>query len=91
MADPAGGPRDLQVPAHAMTAYIETARMLDSSADPRMDGVRALFEELGAATSVTAVEYGAERVLPQPQPSPAPSPFPAGPLPVSPANGGGGV
>ncbi|WP_438354878.1 hypothetical protein [Microbacterium sp. CJ88] len=91
VADPAGGPRDLQVPAHAMAAYIETARMLDSSADPRMDGVRALFDELGAATSVTAVEYGAERVLPQPQPSPAPSPFPAGPPPVSPANGGGGV
>jgi hypothetical protein len=82
-ADPAGGPRDLRFPAHAMSAYAETAAMLDASADPRMDGVRGLLDELATATSVQAVDYGAVRVAPQPHPVAGPPPVPPAAAPHS--------
>jgi hypothetical protein len=64
VADPGLGLYDLQLPAHGIDRYAETARMLDDSADPRMVPVRTLFDELGDAASVEVVEYSAERVSP---------------------------
>ena len=84
-ADPAGGVRDLGLPAHGMDGYVQTAGMLDRSGDPRMDGVRAVFDELGTATSVQVTEYSAARVLPVPA---APHPQP-GPAPLSPSSSPG--
>ncbi|MGC5223602.1 alpha/beta hydrolase [Micromonospora sp. DT81.3] len=61
MGDPLLGMRDLEAPAHAMDGYIETAALVDASADPRVDGVRDVLRELGGAASVEVVEYAAER------------------------------
>lgn len=61
VADPNASPQDLGFPAHDASDYTETARMLDSSTDPRMAPVRELFTELGTAVSVEATEYSAER------------------------------
>lgn len=83
VADPDPGLHDVRLPAHGIAAYTETARMLDASTDPRMDPVRALLDELGAAASVESVEYSAERVTALPAPTP-------GPEPVSPSAAGGG-
>lgn len=60
VADPTAGLNDLTVPAHSAAAYVETARMLDASSDPRMEAVRHVLQELGEATSVVVTEYGAE-------------------------------
>lgn len=77
-ADPVGRMGDLGVPAHMMSAYEETARMLDASPDPRMDAVRSMFAELDTATSVEAVDYSAVRIAPRAEstgstPAPVPS------------------
>lgn len=48
--------------SHHMTAYVETARLLDGSPDPRVDALRGVLDELAGAASVTAVEFSAERV-----------------------------
>lgn len=50
--------------AHDLDRYVDTAAMLDRSADPRMDAVRERLAELGAASSVTVVEYSATAVAP---------------------------
>ncbi|HEX7222668.1 MAG TPA: hypothetical protein VF231_05425 [Candidatus Limnocylindrales bacterium] len=76
-SDPLPGPHDIGMPAHGIGSYIETARLLDGSTDPRMAAVRQVFDELGAAASVDVVEFSAERsavTQPQPQPQPAPEP-----------------
>ncbi|MFT4052541.1 MAG: hypothetical protein QM677_09870 [Microbacterium sp.] len=52
---------------HALDAYGETARMLDETDDPRMDGVRERLADLAEATSVDVLVYGASDV-----PAPAP-------------------
>lgn len=52
---------DFTIPAHHIGEYTETAEMLDASSDPRMGAVRDRLAALGAAASVTAVVYGAER------------------------------
>ncbi|UUT34267.1 hypothetical protein L2X98_26665 [Microbacterium elymi] len=57
-----------------------TARMLDAARDPRTTALRRAVGELRGATSVTAVEYDARRVLPDPPPRPHPDPRP-GPSP----------
>jgi pimeloyl-ACP methyl ester carboxylesterase len=64
LADPAAGVHDLQMPAHNLSAYVETAALVDSSGDPRAEAVRDVFERLGAAESAVATEYVAERVSP---------------------------
>lgn len=61
IADPDGSITDLAFGAHQLDAYAETARLVDASADPRVDAVRERLGELGTATSVTATVYGAER------------------------------
>ncbi|MFE1646450.1 hypothetical protein ACFM35_12795 [Microbacterium sp. P01] len=70
LADPATGWRDVKLAAHGIDGYTATAEMLDVSPDPRMAPVRALFAELGTATSVETVQYAAERpqAVPHPQP-----------------------
>lgn len=60
-SDPASGVHDLRAPAHGMSAYAETAAMVDASTDPRVDAVRAVFTELEAAESVEVTEYSAAR------------------------------
>jgi hypothetical protein len=77
--DPLPGLHDVGMPSHGIDAYIDTARLLDDSADPRMAAVREVFTELGTAASVDVVEYSAERsVVPQqPQPSPRQQTSPA--------------
>jgi len=86
MADPALGMHDYRLPAHGIDGYTETARLLDASADPRMDAVRGLFDELGSAASVEITEYAAERVDVEPV-APVPHPWP---VPLSPASSGAG-
>lgn len=62
VADPAPGVHDAGLPAHAMSAYAETAALLDASADPRMDRVRAVLADLARAEAVVARDYAAERI-----------------------------
>lgn len=73
-ADPVTSPLDLQLPAHHLTAYAETAAMLDASSDPRMHAVRAVFAELDGATSVETTVFSADRPEAAPQPAPRISP-----------------
>ena len=87
-ADPQLGMQDYRLPAHGIDGYTETARLLDASADPRMDAVRGLFDELGSAASVEITEYAAERVQPD-RIAPVPHPGPE-PVPVSPSSWGAG-
>jgi len=77
-AHPAVTIEDVILPAHHLAAYTETAAMLDASPDPRMGAVRAVFAELGEATSVDVAEYSATRPEPEPAPSPGLSPSAAG-------------
>ncbi|QIG39020.1 hypothetical protein G5T42_05540 [Microbacterium sp. 4R-513] len=61
--DPAVSPNDADpIRPHGMTAYEETAAMLDSSTDPRMGAVRDRLAELADATSVSVSEYAVERL-----------------------------
>lgn len=60
-SDPASGAHDLRLPAHLMSAYAETAGLVDASTDPRVDAVRAAFAELDGAVSVEVTEYVAAR------------------------------
>jgi len=59
--DPGTGADDATLPAHRLTAYAETAAMVDASADPRVAGVRAVFDDLARAESVEVSEYAAVR------------------------------
>lgn len=62
VADPLPQPLpDLLQSSHALTAYAETAAMLDASDDVRMDGMRGVLADLERATSVDVVEYSATR------------------------------
>jgi hypothetical protein len=59
--DPLPSVNDLRVGAHQMDAYSETAEMLDSSADPRMDAVRERLAEFTRAESVEVFVYDTSR------------------------------
>ncbi|MFD4961127.1 hypothetical protein [Microbacterium sp. NPDC058389] len=59
--DPDTGADDATLPAHRLTAYAETAAMVDASGDPRVAGLRAVFDDLARAESVEVGEYAAER------------------------------
>jgi pimeloyl-ACP methyl ester carboxylesterase len=63
-ADPSSGAHDLLIPAHHLTAYAETAALLDASDDPRAAELHAVFDALGKAEEVDAWDYTAERVSP---------------------------
>ena len=64
LADPAAGLHDLRLPAHGLTAYTETAALIDASSDPRATAIRDVFASLGEARWGEAAEYVAERVSP---------------------------
>lgn len=59
--DPLPSLTDLRVGAHQMDAYSETAELLDSSADPRVDAVRERLAELTRAESVEVFVYDTSR------------------------------
>jgi pimeloyl-ACP methyl ester carboxylesterase len=59
--DPGSGLGDALLPAHRLTAYAETAALIDASGDPRVAGVQAVFEGLGQARTVDVTEYAAVR------------------------------
>ncbi|WP_205789236.1 hypothetical protein [Microbacterium sp. CPCC 204701] len=61
VADTGIGLEDAGVPGHRMIAYAETAALIDASTDPRVDGLREVFDELSAAESVEVTEYAATR------------------------------
>lgn len=50
--------------AHQLDTYRDTARLLDGSPDPRMDGVRARWDDLARARSVEAFVYEASTLPP---------------------------
>jgi pimeloyl-ACP methyl ester carboxylesterase len=60
-ADPPTGRQDATVPGHRMTAYAETAAMIDASSDPRVAGLRTVFADLSGAATVDVVEFAAAR------------------------------
>lgn len=59
--DPASGFHDATLPAHQMSAYADTAALVDASSDPRVERVRAVFDELSGAVEADVVEYAAAR------------------------------
>ncbi|MDL5352094.1 hypothetical protein [Microbacterium sp. zg-YB36] len=61
VADPRADLGDLLAPSHQMTAYTQTAGMLDRTTDPRMDAVRDVFADLSTAASVDTTLWGAAR------------------------------
>lgn len=61
VADPDAGPDDARIPAHRLTAYAETAALVDASTDPRVDALRAVFAGLERAEAVEVTEYAATR------------------------------
>lgn len=63
-ADPMPGLHDATLPAHHMSAYAETAALVDGSDDPRVQRLTSVFEGLARAETVVAREYAAERVSP---------------------------
>ncbi|GEM_PF-371964 len=59
--DPDSDPDDALWPAHRLTAYTETAALVDASGDPRVAGVHDVLAELADAESVEVSEYAAVR------------------------------
>ncbi len=57
--DPALGAHDILLPTHGLDRYIETARAVDASSDPRTATLEALWAQLAAARRVTATEFTA--------------------------------
>lgn len=58
--DPLPSIGDLSGAVHHLDAYTDSADLLDSSTDPRMDAVRQRFAELGDAASVDVFVFDAE-------------------------------
>jgi hypothetical protein len=63
-ADPLPGLHDVTLPAHHMTAYAETAALVDASDDPRVDGLRQALTGLARAETAVSLDYAAERISP---------------------------
>jgi pimeloyl-ACP methyl ester carboxylesterase len=61
VSDPDVGLDEVGLPAHRLTAYAETAALVDRSSDPRVDGLRHVFDDLARADAVEVTEYGAKR------------------------------
>lgn len=61
VSDPDADLDDVELPAHRLTAYVETAALVDASTDPRVEALRGVFAELGRAESVEVTEYAATR------------------------------
>jgi pimeloyl-ACP methyl ester carboxylesterase len=61
VSDPEVGLDEVGLPAHRLTAYAETAALVDGSSDPRVDGLRQVFDDLARADAVEVTEYAARR------------------------------
>jgi len=61
VSDPGVDIEEPRLPAHRLTAYAETAALVDASTDPRVDALRAVFTDLAKAESVEVTEYAATR------------------------------
>lgn len=61
VSDPDADLDDVKLPAHRLTAYAETAALVDASPDPRVDRLRDVFDELARAEAVEVTEYAATR------------------------------
>jgi len=70
--DPAVEYDDALLPAHRLTAYADTADLVDASSDPRVVGVEDVFARLGEASSVEVSEYGARRIVDELPSGPSP-------------------
>ena len=66
VGDPDAGRQDLALETHSLENYIDTAAMVDASADPRAVALDAYWADLDRAVTVERTEYRAERVLPDP-------------------------
>jgi nucleotide-binding universal stress UspA family protein len=66
VGDPVPGIQDLWLDTHALESYIETAKEVEASGDPRVDAVSDLWDELAQAEEIVATEYHAERIDPLP-------------------------
>ena len=62
VADPWFGPQDLALQAHSYDEYLETAAMVDSSGDPRVESVEAVWADLSTAVEITSTDYRADRI-----------------------------
>lgn len=61
VVDPAPGPQDLGLPAHHLSAYADTAELVDASADPRVAVVHERMAELEGARLISTQEFGARQ------------------------------
>lgn len=61
VGDPHDGFQDLTLQAHNLETYIETAKMVDASHDPRAEALDEYWDELGDAVEIERTEYHAER------------------------------
>ncbi|WP_309104021.1 hypothetical protein [Microbacterium sp.] len=61
VGDSRSGVQDVWLATHWLDPYIETAEMVDSSGDVRLEGIRDSWRELGKAEAIEATEYRAER------------------------------
>lgn len=59
--DPLPSPGDLVLTAHHLSGYVETAEMLDATADSRLRRLDDLWVRLGTATGIESTQYLAER------------------------------
>ncbi len=66
VGDTDAGRQDLALETHSLENYIDTAAMVDASADPRAVALDAYWADLDRAVTVERTEYRAERVLPDP-------------------------
>jgi hypothetical protein len=64
-ADPAVGIGDIELAAHGLDTYEQTAALFDNSDDPRAGAVRERLDELRGAASVQAFDFAVERVSPK--------------------------
>lgn len=56
-----GGPFDHPFVPHHYDEYLETARQVDASADPRVRQLDEYFDELGQAVDIQVMDFAAER------------------------------
>jgi hypothetical protein len=60
-ADPGVGAGEIELRAHRLDTYAQTADLFDRSDDPRADALRSRLDELRGAGSVEAFEFAVER------------------------------
>lgn len=61
VGDPVRGPQDLIGYTHFEGRYIETAELVDASADVRLEAIRDRWRELNEAVSIESTEFVARR------------------------------